>query len=108
MMFSQLKKIAMFLVFLLLVAFLVVVFSGIIISNPQTVVVSFWGWSSPSISLSMALFASFWLGCCLTVVAALIMALRLSFHSKSLERKVVRRERELQTLRVSALRGLSS
>ncbi len=106
-MLVQLKKAIRILGNLLLMMFLIVVFSGLVISNQQEVTVSLWSWSL-SLELSFALFLSFWLGAGLTVLIGLFLIVRLNMRNNRLVRKLERREQELQKLRMGALRGLSS
>lgn len=102
-----LKKLVRILSNLFLIAFLVVMFSGLVISNPQEITVALWNWQA-AMELSTALFFSFWIGAGLATLAGLFLFLRLSLRNKSLERQLNHREQELQKLKVSALRGLSS
>ena len=92
---------------LFLIAFLVVMFSGLVISNPQKITVSLWNWQV-AMELSTALFFSFWIGAGLATRAGLFLFLRLNLRNRSLKRQLNHREQELQKLKVSALRGLSS
>ncbi len=105
-MLVQLKRAIRILGNLLLMIFLIVIFSGLVISNQQEVTVSLWSWNF-SLELSFALFLSFWLGAGLTILIGLLLIVRLNMRNSRLARKLERREQELQKLRMSALRGLS-
>ncbi len=87
---------------------LIVLFAGIILANTQTVAVGFWGWTAPPVSFPFILFLAFFSGATVGLIACLIIVFRLRLHNASLQRKLKRRDAELQKLRVSALRGLSS
>ncbi len=107
MMLVWLKKLLRVFSNLFLIAFLVVMFSGLVISNPQKITVSLWNWQV-AMELSTALFFSFWIGAGLATLAGLFLFLRLNLRNRSLKRQLNHREQELQKLKVSALRGLSS
>ena len=92
----------------LLSAVFVVLFAGLILANEQLVAVSFWSWTSGSFNLSLVIFVAFFAGVCSGVAFCLLAIFRLTLRNQSLQRKLKRRDAEVQKLRVSALRGLSS
>ena len=94
--------------FLLFTVFLIVLFAGLLLANEQSVAVGFWSWSTAPMSLPFVLFLAFFLGVAIGLAGCLYMVFRLRLRNASLLRKLKRRDAELQKLRVSALRGLSS
>ena len=92
---------------LVAVVFLVI-FSGLVLDNSQLVRVGLWGWFTPQLSLSLALFVAFFIGVALGISVCVLMIWRLSLKTHRLNRKLKQRESELNKLRVGALRGLSS
>ncbi|CAM3705122.1 Lipopolysaccharide assembly protein A domain-containing protein [Parendozoicomonas haliclonae] len=87
---------------------LLVLFSGLILSNQQVVTVAIWGWITGPVELSTALFLAFLGGAVVAVTFGLLVLVRLLLRSRRLEKKLALSEKELQKLRVSALRGLAS
>ncbi|WP_165767177.1 LapA family protein [Parendozoicomonas haliclonae] len=83
-------------------------FSGLILSNQQVVTVAIWGWITGPVELSTALFLAFLGGAVVAVTFGLLVLVRLLLRSRRLEKKLALSEKELQKLRVSALRGLAS
>ncbi|MCL6271336.1 LapA family protein [Sansalvadorimonas sp. 2012CJ34-2] len=92
----------------LFIVLLIVLFAGLILANEQSVAVGFWGWTAVPMSLPFVLFLAFFIGAAVGLAGCLWMVFRLRMRNASLQRKLKRRDAELQKLRVSALRGLSS
>ncbi|WP_408014739.1 LapA family protein [Sansalvadorimonas verongulae] len=78
------------------------------LANNESLVIGFWNWTTPPLSVSFILFLAFFLGCALGVVLSIFYIFRLTLKNQSLQRKLKRRDAELQKLRVNSLRGLSS
>ncbi|MTI14049.1 LapA family protein [Sansalvadorimonas verongulae] len=107
-MLIRLQKFLRFLGYLLASGFFLVVFAGLMLANNESLVIGFWNWTTPPLSVSFILFLAFFLGCALGVVLSIFYIFRLTLKNQSLQRKLKRRDAELQKLRVNSLRGLSS
>ena len=107
-MLIRLQKFFRLLGYLLAASFFIVVFAGLMLANNESLAVGFWSWTAPPLSVSFVLFLAFFLGCALGVVLSIFYIFRLTLRNQSLQRKLKRRDAELQKLRVGALRGLSS
>ncbi|AMO56780.1 LapA family protein [Endozoicomonas montiporae] len=92
---------------LILLVFLLVVLVNFVISNPQLVGFQLAGMQLPELKASTAVIFAFIVGGMCGLLASFVAIGKLRLANASFQRKLARRDAELQKLRANALKGLS-
>ena len=92
---------------LLLLIVLLVVLVNFVVSNPQLVEFQLAGLQLPELKASSAVIIAFIVGGSAGLLVSMVAIGRLRLANASFQRKLGRRDAELQKLRANALKGLS-
>ena len=90
-----------------LLVILLVILVNFVISNPQQVDFQLAGMQLPELKASTAVIAAFIVGGICGLLVSMVAIGRLRLANASFQRKLGRRDAELQKLRANALKGLS-
>ena len=100
---TWLKRLLVLVVFLVLLVF----FVNFTLANTQLVSLDLVGFILPEVTLSTLVLVPFVLGGIVGLLVSMAIVARITYLNKSLGRKLVRRDNEIQKLRSSTLKGLT-